>query len=269
MKKQNSNSLQNKKTQKLFVVIFFMFCFFVTHAQSVTINFPQNNLYTGIGGTLVYDILHANGKIFAYSSDGVSIYQNSNNQFITKILFDETDLFYGKFNPVYFNSRLAVPDQNLMVYNNGINNKYVYILTPKLKLLIIDAVNNNYWISSLRVSKDVETYLDQALSSQSGRSILRFDNDTNNPRLYILVSGRNDTINCTGSFHVMKTVFGIYDIDYSFLPNVNNHFNLHYVEINEGDINVYGNQINNFVFNEENNCSNGKNNDGDDDQLIY
>jgi hypothetical protein len=249
--KQNSNLNLNKMSYKLFLMVLFIFSFCFTSAQPVTINLPPGFS----GGTLVYDILYANGKIFTYSSDGVSIYRASDNMFLNKIPFDNSGLFYGKFNPVYFNSRLAVSDQNLMVYNDEIDNKYVYVLTPKLKLLIINTTTNDYWISSILVRKNnVEEPLDQALSSQSGRSILRYDNNNNNNRLYILVSGRDDDddFNCTGEFHVMKTIFGIYDIDYDYSPNVNGHFNLHYCEINGGG-DTYGDQINNYVFNETNN----------------
>ncbi len=254
--------ITSPKTNSLNSIILLLFL-------SITINLNAQLEYENIdipsgngGGSVIGDIIEANGKIFAYAADGISIYNASTNAFIEKIYFPET---VGKFNPVYSNERLHVPDQSLMVYNNEPNHKYVYALTPKLKLLVINTEqsplppnNHNYWITSLRTGLTGENYLDTEFDSQDSRVILRYDNDDNNPipanrhhRLYVLANSRDKNDNETGNFHHKKTIFGIYNIDYTILPNTEGHTTLHYVDKQTSS--EYGDQINNYVFNEENN----------------
>ncbi|MAE09075.1 MAG: hypothetical protein CL661_09990 [Bacteroidetes bacterium] len=246
-------------------IILFLFILSVVGLSGQTtvdnINLPSSN---GGGGSFIGSIIEANTKIFAYSADGISIY-NSSGTFQEKIYFTET---MGKFNPVYFNGWLYVPDQSIMVYNDEPGNQYVYALTPKLKLLVINTVatgnpaTHQYWLTSLStIVGGGEAFLDNEFDSQDGRVILRYDNDANtvNPadrhhRLYVLVNGRDKdpNNNQTGNFHEKRTIFGIYDIDYSIAPELSGHTSLFYTEKNI-PTDDYGAQINNYVFNEENN----------------
>ena len=224
------------------------------------------------GGSMIGDIIHANGKIFCYGADGVSVFSADDNSFLAKIPFEVQEpneypvVFFGKFNPVYYDGRLASPDQSMMVYNNNEDNPYVYIITPKLELLVIDADPLeddpfDYWITSLPVEivepDDTPQKLSDILDTQSGVVILKYDNTKTPNRLYALVAARHpaSNYNCIGNFHVQKTVFGIYNVDPLVLPNNSDHTDLQYVEINAPDLptdEIYGNQINNFVFNEDN-----------------
>ena len=202
------------------------------------------------GGSLIGDILIANDKIFAYSADGISIYKVADNSFEKKILFTNA---MGKFNPVYHDARLHVPDQSIMVYNGNDDSKYVYALTPKLELLIIDTDDlNQTWTIQLQVADigDPEPYLDDQLDSQSGRVILKYDNNNGHERLYILVGARDKVSNSTGGFHEQRAIFAIYEVDYNVSGNNPPIFNLHYSEINKAIPGSYPMQINNFVFNE-------------------
>jgi len=248
----------NNNMRYLLLLLLFISSGLSSQTLEENINLPNNDG----GGSLVGDILIANGKLFAYSADGVSIYNASSNIFIEKIFFTEA---MGKFNPVYYNERLHVSDQSIMVYNNEPNHKYVYILTPKLKLLTINTeiptggTTHQYWITSLNTSLDIQAPLDVEFQSQNSRIILRYDNDANNPnpferhhRLYILVSGRDKDYNNIGNFHHQKSIFGLYNINYALSPDHPNHTTLQYSNINTGG-DFYGDQINNYIFNEENN----------------
>jgi len=222
---------------------------FLSVAQNVEqIDLPSING----GGSTIGDIITANGKVFVYATDGISIYNAVNNAFLTKVPFGDA---YGKFNPVYYNERLHAPDQSIMVYNNEPLHPYIYAITPKMELVTISTINpNNNWTTPLRSSVSQELYLDDIFESQNGRVILRYDSRTINfdrHRLYVLVSGRDKTHNQMGNFHEQAHFFGIYNIDHNFTPDTTLHANLFYAELNTPD-DDYGNQINNYTFNLEN-----------------
>ncbi len=222
---------------------------FLSVAQNVEqIDLPSING----GGSTIGDIITANGKVFVYATDGISIYNAVNNAFLTKVPFGDA---YGKFNPVYYNERLHAPDQSIMVYNNEPLHPYIYAITPKMELVTISTINpNNNWTTPLRSSVSQELYLDDIFESQNGRVILRYDSRTINfdrHRLYVLVSGRDKTHNQMGNFHEQAHFFGIYNIDHNFTPDNTLHANLFYAELNTPD-DDYGNQINNYTFNLEN-----------------
>ena len=214
------------------------------------IDLPEN------GGSMIWEVLHADGKIFAYASDGISIYDAANNDFETKIAFDNSNTYYGKFNPVYFNHKLAAVDQHIMMFNggSGTETKYIYTLTPALKLLVINTTNNQAYFTSLKFNVgENEIPLEQLLESQNNRVILRYDNSNDKNRLFVLVAGRNpENGNCTGKFHVQKSLFGIYNINVTINPDENGHLGLIYSEINSGLPTVYSDKINNFIVNELN-----------------
>ena len=242
----------------LLLLLFFISGSIFSQTFEKNINLPN----VASGGSFIGDILIANDKLFTYSADGISIYNASSNAFIEKIFFTKA---MGKFNPVYYNERLHVSDQSIMVYNDEQDYKYVYILTPKLKLLIINTeipanqTEHQYWITSLNTSLDVQAPLDVEFQSQNSRVILRYDNDANNTnplerhhRLYVLVSGRDKDNNSIGNFHQQKSIFGLYNINYAISPDNPDHVTLQYSNINTPN-DFYGDQINNYIFNEENN----------------
>ncbi|PIY33341.1 MAG: hypothetical protein COZ08_05370, partial [Bacteroidetes bacterium CG_4_10_14_3_um_filter_42_6] len=143
-----------------------------------------------------------------------------------------------------------------MVYNNEPGHQYIFTLTPKLKLMVINTnPPYNTWTTSLNMSMSAESWLDEVLQSQNGRVLLKYDNTVtnyNHHRLYVLVGGRDQISNETGNFHQKTHFFGIYNIDYNMLPGTPGYANLIYTETNiPGD--YYGNQINNYVFNQQNN----------------
>ncbi|MCF6172104.1 MAG: hypothetical protein L3J66_14125 [Bacteroidales bacterium] len=220
---------------------------FYAVAQTVeTIDLPSD------GGSMIGDIIHANGKIFAYAPDGVSVFKVTDNSFLNKIVFDNSGIFFGKFNPVYYDGGGASPDQSLMVYNP--NNQYLYVITPKLKFLVIntDSISQT-WIISLPVqSGSNPKKLDEALQSQNDVVILKYDDA--NDRLYVHVAGRDSIKNCTGNFHTKQTLFGIYNIDTALPPDNDSHITVQYTELKDpNNPNVeLGDHINNFVFNELN-----------------
>ncbi|PIQ27003.1 MAG: hypothetical protein COW63_16785, partial [Bacteroidetes bacterium CG18_big_fil_WC_8_21_14_2_50_41_14] len=232
---------------RILVTLLFLTYSFLLFTQNVeNIDLPSGSG----GGSTIGDIITANGKIFAYSADGVSIYDAASNAFITKVLFTET---LGKFNPVYYSEWVHVPDQSIMVYNNEPGHQYIFTLTPKLKLMVINTnPPYNTWTTSLNMSMSAESWLDEVLQSQNGRVLLKYDNTVtnyNHHRLYVLVGGRDQISNETGNFHQKTHFFGIYNIDYNMLPGTPGYANLIYTETNiPGD--YYGNQINNYVFNQ-------------------
>ncbi len=216
------------------------------HAQvSQKINLPEGY------GSMIADIATGNGYIFTYTPDGINIFDTTNNSFIQKIEFDTCDSNYGKFNPVFFDSRLMVRDQNFMVYSNETNHKYLYVLTPSLKLLIINTSSFiQTWRVSLTISKTGEEYLDNILNSQNGRAILKYDES--NKRLFLLVDGKDKNNNCTGNFHTRINLFAFYNIDYTVNPDSQTFLNLHFIRKNTPD-DQPGDQINNYVFFNKNN----------------
>ena len=202
---------------------------------------------------MIGEIISANGKIFAYASDGISVFDTTNNSLINKVTFDNSGIFYGKFNPVYYDGGFASPDQSMMVYNP--NNQYLYAITPKLKFLVINTTDiGQTWSINLPVEtgNNPVLFLDQVLESQSSVVILKYDET--NDRLYAHVSARDPSINCTGNFHVQKTLFGIYDVNPGIDPDQSGHITGHYIELlDPGDPLVeLSDHINNFVFNKQN-----------------
>ena len=249
MKKQYSNFLQNKKTQKLFIFILFIFSFCATYAQPQPapslINIP-NELS---GGSMIEDIIYANEKIYAYSPDSISVYDASNANYSGKVPLST----WGKFNPVYFNPELWPGEANAMTYNE--TSGMLYAITPNLHLKVINTTNiSQNWEIELKVQIGLENTLEGLLETLNGRIVMKYDgSDINHPRLYILVSSRDPDyiLNCPGNFHTKRCFLGIYDVDNSKNPNDIDYLILHYSEIYDVDLPQYEyeDQINNFEFN--------------------
>ena len=259
MTKQN-NIQANSKTKTIVALLFLIIYSGIIFAQSFeNINLPESPE----GGSMILDIVYADNKIFAYSHDGISIFSSTNYSFEGKIPFEtipppppEPQLTwnYGKFNPVYFNSKMHIPDANLMVYNNETyDRKLLFALTPNMRLLVLDTENiTNYWFVSLTIPDADNNILENIIKTRNGNSRLLYDN--NNNRLYFIASGKNQspTFNCTGEFHKMQHIFAIYSINYGMnnaLPPV---FTPIYSEYNSGETSIYGSQINNCTYNKTN-----------------
>ena len=217
--------------------------------QPSTIHLPPGGINPLLpGGTMVYDVIYDNlsGKMFVYSTDRILVYTASNHQYVGEIPLGQ----YGKFNPVYFNSRLHVVDIDLMAINNEGGIKLLYVVTPNLHILAIN-INNiqQTWDITPYVDEAETTTLQDLFTFQNGKVLIKYDNRTD--RLFLLVAGKDiDAANdCPGVFHSRTSFFGIYDVDNGITPNNTTYINLYYPEINLPD-DPYKDQINNFVFNE-------------------
>lgn len=245
---QSQSLYKNQFNKLIFFIIIFCFSVFSTNsrAQSTVenINLPHNT-----EAAMVYDILYANGYIYTYTPNGINVYNASNNAFEVNFPFGEK---YGKFNPVYFNSRMHVPDQNLMVFNNEASNPYLYIMMPDMNIMVINTSNFQQipWQTPLVVAVgNQEKSLHSLFLTQNGRCMMKYDNL--NDRLYILAGGRDRTYNtsCHGYFHVRTNVMSIFELDYIKEPDQTGHFNRVYSETNGEGVGAYSEQVNNFTFN--------------------
>lgn len=231
-------------------IVLFNYCY---SQAPLTIDLPVN------GGSLIGEVLHADGKIFAYASDGISVFEFDEEagefNLSAKIPFS-TAHDYGKFNPVYYHETFGAPDQTMMAYNENLTNKYLYALAPDLKLLVIDADALTSETIELPVEFGNEPdVLNDILDSQSEAVVMKYDE--NNDRLYFLVSARNpDTeVNPIGNFHRQITVFAVYEVSPNIDPNIEGHLALLYREINapiSDEDSSYGEQVVNYVYNERN-----------------
>ncbi len=208
------------------------------------------------GGSFIGDMLVADGKIFLYAADGISVYNEAgNNTFMGKVDFNEE---LGKFNPVFHNPSLAVPDQSAMTSTSIDSYHYLFAITPKAQLMIIrtDDLSINWTIDiEAEVDQNNEIkYLIDHLDSQSGRIILKYDNNNGHNRLYILVAGRDPDNNPSiGCFHSQRSIFAIYDVTFATNHEDAPLFTRLYSEVNESSYENYPYQINNFIINENNN----------------
>jgi hypothetical protein len=133
------------------------------------------------GGSLTGDIIYADGKIFAYSPDSISVYNADTAGYIGKVPLSN----WGKFNPVYFDPQLWPGEFNAMEYNPTSN--ILYALTPNLHIKAISTSNiSQTWDIIPKVQLQSDTTLEELLETLNGRIVMKYD--INHERLYMLVS---------------------------------------------------------------------------------
>ena len=205
MKKQNSNFLQNKKTQKLFIFILFIFSFCVTHAQQAP-TFDKNISLPEESGGFCFDIIQANSKLFVHAQNKVFVYNESNNE-----LYDIIDLVdnqymtkhFGKYAPPYFDYGFYSPSRQTMAINE--DKDLIYTITPNLNIISIETIEPYQFTTLVERPSIIEHF-----HIASGRIVIKYDSE--HERLYLLLSGRDD-INSPGSFHITDSYFAIYDVN--------------------------------------------------------
>lgn len=210
-------------------------------------NVVNIDLPTG-GSTMPGDILYANNRIYVYSSDEISVYNENTEDLLGKVPLNN----WGKFNPFYFNAPLWPGEYKAMAYNNDLSD--LYVVTPNLHIMVIEGNLNPVDISPKIIVNQEET-LEQFFFTLNGRVKIKYDE--NHDLLYLLISSRDPTSNdpelsnCTGQFHVGKNFFGIYKINNTLNPGDPSYIELFYSQIYDRNDYDYEDQMINFEFNEK------------------
>ncbi len=247
-----NNHTQKKVLKQITLLLAIVLNLNISLAQissSTNIKIPESS------SDIIVDVLCKDSKVFYYSPQGISIYNEVNNDFVGKVGFDN----WGKFNIFYFNPGLFPGEYNTMTYNDQYN--ILYTVTPDMNIEAIyyyDDPDPNGDDGYIGISIDpiVSTSGGETLSSflttLNGRMKIEYDN--NNSRLYIMGSSRDPNYNCTGQFHTSKNLFCIYDVDNTKQPDEEGYLNLIFSDLYEwngsnNNNSNYKDQVTNFAFN--------------------
>ncbi len=265
MKKTNEKDLK-----RLLIITILLLGVFGLNSQNSQITFESNISLPEISslGTTDYasgaiDIITANNQVYVYTMDKILVL-SANGQSISATIPlykpqpGNTDPFtkkYGKFNPIFDNSRTYIADITFMtIFKNTSagNREDLFVVTPNLDILLINTDNNTV-TESFNVSSDIPH-----LKPLHGVCILKYD-DVHN-RLYWLIKGRQDVdpnsqygYNCTGHFHFREVYFAIYNVStngtitttpfYLFNEKTIPLDKLHYMNKNISDFEINSNSI--------------------------
>ncbi len=220
--------IMKQSINNLFVLIIYAMCFTIIplniikgQSQPEQISLPTENQFQH-GGAMTVDLINANGFIFLYTLEKVMVY-NTNNVYCGNIYFPEQlteEVEYGKFNPVFYNSRLHTGSYSLMTFNDNAN--ILYIVTPSLNILYLNIdYPSNHLFSNTDIIGSYNPFEDPQISELDGPSfkplnglnIIKYDHI--NEGLYWLVYGQNDEDNDIGSFHKKKRLLAIFNVNYN------------------------------------------------------
>ncbi|MCF6341365.1 MAG: T9SS type A sorting domain-containing protein [Bacteroidales bacterium] len=194
------------------------------------------------GSSFIIDIVYSNGNLFTYTPSGVLVFDEDSLNFITKISFPPMEQ-YGKYNPQYFDKRLWLDDMNIMAVKGTGEQAKIFIITPDLNIMRIDAAAPFENSIVINRSDSLDSF-----KPMHGSNIIKYDNF--HDRLYWMINARNPVVNCTGNFHVRDRYFAIYDCDN------NNNLTLYYDDLKHAssDTSEYrDNGIFDIEFNHSNN----------------
>ena len=163
----------------------------------------------------ILDVIAANGKFFAYTGDKIIVLDSDGETVLDILQFTENEERFGKYNPVYHNSRLHMPGVNVMaIFNNpsSVNNREdLFIVTPNLDIMLLNT-NTLLWTMVKSIPNDLTNF-------QPLHGVCRIKYDSYHNRLYWLIKGRQENelhpiaSNCTGQFHYRAVYFVIYEVD--------------------------------------------------------
>ncbi|MDT8394424.1 MAG: T9SS type A sorting domain-containing protein [Bacteroidales bacterium] len=255
--------MKQKDTKHYTTKLIFLCGFFLLHqlaiSQSVeNISLPSNSNFN-YDGAMTFDVISANNFTFLYSFEKLIVY-NANEQFCGEIFFPEQQslqVWFGKYNPVFYNSRLYVGSANLMAYHDS--KKILYIVTPSLNLVYLNVnFQNSHIFSNEDIINSNNLYNpldDNQISDMDAPSFKPLNGfniikcDVANNRLYWMIQGQNDiaNINYPGSFHKRKRFLGLYNID-----PLNGYISHHWSEVMAASDNYQEANISDIVFNTSN-----------------
>ena len=139
-------------------------------SQPEQISLPTENQFQH-GGAMTVDLINANGFIFLYTLEKVMVY-NTNYVYCGNIYFPEQlteEVEYGKFNPVFYNSRLHTGSYSLMTFNDNAN--ILYIVTPSLNILYLNIdYPSNHLFSNTDIIGSYNPFEDPQISELDGPS---------------------------------------------------------------------------------------------------
>jgi len=193
---KNQNRIYGVAKPLIFIlVVSLLYCQSICSQNFVeNIQIPPNTGIYNNGGSMAYDIhwSESNGNYYVYSTDKLLVY--SSNLGLIGTVSLESDLNnpkgYGKFNPVFFSERLRTNDIEMMSENTTVADGLLYVVTPELKLKLVDLSNNSvYQTMEIRIHPTNEEYLSSRFTSLNGFVIIKYD--LSKERLYIIATGRS------------------------------------------------------------------------------
>ncbi|MBC8321327.1 MAG: T9SS type A sorting domain-containing protein [Bacteroidetes bacterium] len=247
------------KSRKV-IIIFIILIITVTTKTSFTqlshvnnIALPDLNTDPSIvdPGSIVGDIIYAQDMVFVYSVNKVLIYEGTgNNNYIKTVnLSTETqndNENYGKFSPLFFNTRMHIDDVQVMTYND--TGQILYVLGADLRIygIKVDPTPSNIIVDFVIDRPSDIDYL----APLHGLANLKYSNSQN--RLYCVIGGRNNTKSgyFTGMFHYRDVYFTIYNLNTDGTMNQQIYDELYYLN-NDNDPFGYSNAIIDIEINEE------------------
>lgn len=253
MKKTNEKNRLNSLELLFLTCILLLLNVSIINAQNSHLTFDGNfslpattDLGTTDYASGAVDIIEANDKIFVYTMDKILVLSDDGQSIIATIPFDNR---YGKYYPVFENSRKYIADINFMtIYPNTNGREDLFVVTPNLDILLINT-STNIITNTYNVSNDIDS-----LKPLHGVCILKYDEV--HQKLYWLIKGRqiiSDSgynTNCTGQFHHREVYFAIYNVQSGGLINTTPIYNFHEYTESGDNISAYRNKnICDFEFN--------------------
>jgi hypothetical protein len=204
-------------------------------AWSQTISYIDLPNTQYVDGSMAMDIVNADGCIFVYSMDGIKVLSEIDNSFVGSIDFGGTS--YGKYNSIYFNSRLSFGDGSVMAVNA--EKHILYVVFPDLRIHCISTITkqdlNHTFNPFLTTPPEGLDPFPDYFAPLHGGCILKYDNIHN--RLYWVIFGRDPQSpeNHTGEFHAFSRYFGIFNAD-----QLSGYLAWYYTKLNEAYTNDDG-----------------------------
>lgn len=185
----------------------------LSYPQNIPLVNLTNNPEDIDPGSFIGDIISAQNFIFLYAENKVFVYESFGDfNFVKTVdLVDNNqsdNVGYGKFSPLFFNTRMHVNEANFMAYYS--QEKILYVLGTDLRIYAIK-VDDQDTSNILVISVIERPSVISNLAPLHGKAILKFDES--NKRLFCVVGGRNKTYKHEpGLFHYRDVYLGIYNI---------------------------------------------------------
>ena len=249
-----------KKTELLKsnkVILIFMILFFTVSAKITTaqIAHVSNIALTDLNidplledpGSFVGDIIYAQNFVFVYAENKVFVYNATTNEYIKTVSLtfgQQTDNEnYGKFSPLFFNTRMHVNEAQFMTYNEDADILYALGSDLRIYAIKVHPTPSNIIVDFVIDRSSEIDYL----APLHGLAILKYSNN----RLYCVIGGRNilKANYFIGAFHNRAVYFTIYNMNNTNGTMIQQIYDELYY-LNDDGTNDYSNSIMDIEINE-------------------
>jgi len=193
----------NKLATIIITILFFLTIPFLTSGQITLdsiIKIPEVSQTMGRSTDTPLDIVHANNKVYVYTSKMILIYNNSMSQCLGEIHLSGG--LFGRFAPQFHNPDKYYADVKLMAHD--IDNHKLYFVSPGLNIMSISTDSITTPVLEIQAPNDVY------YSSLHGSTKLEYDDA--NDRLFWFFRSKESNLHSWGSY------LGIFSYNGSITP---------------------------------------------------